>query len=140
MEVGLPSFVYLANPLLYRNVGVMLKWCLKWIGLLALLGTLRVFGTQFVPLSLAELIRQSELVVQGVVRAKTCQQDESGRIYTRVEIEVSEVWKGPRQPPVIQVVHGGVSSRSSLGAQSDPTSSGRMTVSQLKRLVQGGAQ
>lgn len=61
-------------------------------GLLAL--AIQLGATQYLALSITELTDRADLVLQGKVAAKTCLRDETGRIYTRVEIEVSEVWKG----------------------------------------------
>ena len=51
-------------------------------------------ATQFKPLSIRDIVEHSDLIVQGTVRAKTCQRDATGRIYTRVELDLTEVWKG----------------------------------------------
>lgn len=61
---------------------------------LLLLLALPATATQFKPLSIRQIVEQSELIVQGTVRAKTSLRDATGRIYTRVELEVTEVWKG----------------------------------------------
>ncbi|MEW6158649.1 MAG: hypothetical protein AB1813_14550 [Verrucomicrobiota bacterium] len=59
------------------------------------------------PLSVEELTDQAEWIVQGMVRAKTCQADASGRIYTRVELELTEVWKGKLSAKTLEIVQGG---------------------------------
>jgi hypothetical protein len=54
-------------------------------------------GTQAVlmrPLDIGELTRKADLIVRGAVLDKTSLRDEAGRIYTRVNVRVSEVWKG----------------------------------------------
>ena len=79
----------------------------NWLALLAALWIIPVCGSQFVPLTIADLTAKADLVVHGKVRSMTCDEDASGRVFTRVEIEVAEVWKGPRQPAVLEVVHGG---------------------------------
>lgn len=61
-------------------------------GLLAL--ALHLGATQYVPLSIAELTDRADLVIQGTVASKTCLRDEAGRIYTKVEMTVTGVWKG----------------------------------------------
>ncbi|MBC8003675.1 MAG: hypothetical protein H7X97_13905 [Opitutaceae bacterium] len=61
-------------------------------GLLAL--AIHVGATQYLPLSIAELTDRANLVLQGTVESKICLRDERGRIYTRVELAVTEVWKG----------------------------------------------
>ena len=54
-------------------------------------------GTQAVlmrPLGIDELTRKADLIVRGAVLDQTSLRDEAGRIYTRVTVRVSEVWKG----------------------------------------------
>src|SRR5919109_303019 len=46
------------------------------------------------PLSLDRLADQAALVVRGTVLSKSCQRDPAGRIYTKVQLDVVEVWKG----------------------------------------------
>jgi hypothetical protein len=75
------------------------------LGFLCSLGLLR--ADQFIPLSLPELTGKAELVVLGTVLSKTCQQDEAGRIFTRVELQVAEVWKGAVAAQNLAVVQGG---------------------------------
>lgn len=61
----------------------------------------------FDPLSIEALTAQADVVLQGTVLSQTCQRDPAGRIFTRVEIEVTEVWKGAISGSPFQVVHGG---------------------------------
>lgn len=60
-----------------------------------------------VPLGLDRLSNEAQLVLHGTVRAKSCQLDSEGRIYTRVELDVSEVWKGSLTNRAFTVVHSG---------------------------------
>jgi hypothetical protein len=46
------------------------------------------------PLGIDELTRKADLIIRGTVLDKTSLRDEAGRIYTRVNVRVSEVWKG----------------------------------------------
>jgi hypothetical protein len=46
------------------------------------------------PLGIDELTRKADLIIRATVLDKTCLRDEAGRIYTRVNVRVSEVWKG----------------------------------------------
>lgn len=62
---------------------------------------------QAVPYSLKELAAQAGLVVQGKVIAKSCQRDAERRIYTKVELAVSEVWKGAITNRTMTIVQGG---------------------------------
>lgn len=61
-------------------------------GLLA--SAIHLGATQYLALSITELTDRADVVLQGTVAAKTCLRDETGRIYTRVEMAVTEVWKG----------------------------------------------
>src|SRR6185503_19685971 len=62
---------------------------------------------QCTPLSIEQLTQESALVVQGTVLSKTCQRDSAGRIFTKVELDVAEVWKGSLRTNRFTVVHGG---------------------------------
>ena len=63
------------------------------------------------PLTVDELTRKADLIVQGTVLDKTSLRDDEGRIYTRVNICVSEVWKGAlptnASPNALTIVQGG---------------------------------
>lgn len=80
-----------------------------WLGLslVCVLGALSAYAVHFLPLSIEELTTQADLVVYGKVIRRSCQQDEAGRIFTRVELEVKEVWKGRHSGPHLTLVHGG---------------------------------
>jgi hypothetical protein len=62
---------------------------------------------QFTPLSIEQLTRESALVVQATVLSKSCQRDPAGRIFTKVELEVKDVWKGALPTNRLTIVHGG---------------------------------
>src|SRR3989442_2465869 len=62
---------------------------------------------QFTPLSIEHLTGESALVVRATVLSKSCQRDPAGRIFTKVELEVAEVWKGSIATNRFTVVHGG---------------------------------
>ena len=66
---------------------------LMWLVLFV--ATLHAPATQFVPLSVEQLVEYSQIVLRGTVVSKTCQRDAEGRIFTKVELHVIEVWKGP---------------------------------------------
>jgi hypothetical protein len=63
------------------------------------------------PLSVEELAQKSDLILQGVVLGKSCHRDPDGRIYTRVELRVAEIWKGAApgltSSNTLAIVHGG---------------------------------
>lgn len=58
-------------------------------------------------LSIDELSRTAELVVHGTVVSKNSLRDESGRIYTKIELTLAETWKGAAPGGTLTVVHGG---------------------------------
>jgi hypothetical protein len=62
---------------------------------------------QFAPLSIEQLTQESALVVRGTVQSKSCQRDSAGRIFTKVELEIAEIWKGSLRTNRFTVVHGG---------------------------------
>jgi len=81
------------------------------ISLLALLCALfagtQMEATQFVPLTVEQLARKSHLVIHGTVLSKSTQRDPEGRIYTTVELQVIETWKGSVNGDRFVLVHGG---------------------------------
>jgi hypothetical protein len=79
-----------------------------WLAATLLVGfSLPLSATLFVPMSVSELAEQSQLIVRGTVLSKSCQRDDAGRIYTKVELKVAEVWKGNITGDRLTVVHGG---------------------------------
>ena len=62
---------------------------------------------QLVPLTIQQLTDHSQLIIQGAVLSKSCQRDPAGRIYTKVELEVRDVWKGALTNRIFTVVHSG---------------------------------
>ena len=75
--------------------------------LLSLTGAFTLRAIQMQPLSVEQLTDQSTLVVRGIVLSESCQRDPAGRIYTKVELQVSEVWKGSLTTNRCIIVHGG---------------------------------
>jgi hypothetical protein len=59
------------------------------------------------PLTIAELSKESNLIVRGEVISKTCERDAQGRIYTQIELDVREVWKGTLKTNKLTIVQGG---------------------------------
>src|SRR5438874_1650779 len=59
------------------------------------------------PLAIEELSARAQLVVHGTVSSTTCQRDNAGRIYTRIELHVADVWKGKPPTNPLQIVQGG---------------------------------
>jgi len=70
-------------------------------------GLIPLLAVQMEPLSIEELAEKSALVVRGTVLSKSCQRDPDGRIYTTVELQIAEVWKGSLTTNRIAIVHGG---------------------------------
>src|SRR5262245_56526089 len=64
---------------------------------------------QMRPLSIQQLTDRAQLVLHGSVAKKTVERDPQGRIYTRIEFDVTESWKGrPNRGPFVIVQAGGV--------------------------------
>jgi hypothetical protein len=61
---------------------------------LAALAAAVTLAVQMAPMSLDELTARADVVLHGKVLSKTCQRDPAGRIYTEVDLEVAEAWKG----------------------------------------------
>lgn len=78
---------------------------IAWTALLGLACSLA--AALMIPLSIEELTGQAQLVLRGQVLSKSCQRDATGRIYTKVELLVAEVWKGTLAAGRLTVVHGG---------------------------------
>jgi len=70
-------------------------------------GTYSTRAVQMEPLSIEQLAEQSALVVQARVLSKSCQRDPAGRIFTKVELQVAEIWKGTLNTNRISLVQGG---------------------------------
>ncbi len=84
----------------------IVNWVVRCGLLLSLSGVgLQAGGLE--PLSLDSLTQQADIVLQGTVLSKTCQRDPSGRIYTKVEFQVADVWKGAIPGTPFMIVQGG---------------------------------
>ena len=64
-------------------------------------------ATQMTPLPVEELGQRADLILHGTVLNQTCQRSPEGRIYTRVELQVREVWKGALTNATFTIVHSG---------------------------------
>ncbi len=86
-----------------------MKQSLRHLALLALVVglALPLCAIQVDPLSIEELADQSALVLHGTVLSRTCLRDPAGRIYTKIELVVAEVWKGNLSTNRFTIVHGG---------------------------------
>jgi hypothetical protein len=68
----------------------------------------QVHASQGVPLTLKQLAARAHQIIHATVVSKTCLRNERGEIYTRIEVDVSEVWKGPSTNRFVLVQAGGV--------------------------------
>ena len=64
-------------------------------------------ATEVIPLSIAALTARAELIVQAKPISSTTLLDAEGRIYTKVELQVLETWKGAPPGGSMSVVLGG---------------------------------
>lgn len=65
------------------------------------------FGTRMLPLAIEQLAESSKLVLHGRVQSVRSQRDAEGRLFTRVEVECLEIWKGKLDGARCTVVAGG---------------------------------
>ena len=59
------------------------------------------------PLSIGEMTAKAQLIVHASVLSKSCERDPEGRIYTKIEAQVKETWKGSPAASPLTIVHGG---------------------------------
>ncbi len=85
---------------------IIVRLCSILVGVLV--GVFDSVANQAIPLSIEKLTRKADLVLEGTVRSTSCQRDFEGRIYTRVLLDVVEVWKGQVPPDFVVVQPGGV--------------------------------
>src|SRR5438045_2794414 len=82
---------------------IVTGFALLWLLMLPRL----IRADHLVPLTIEQLTDHSQLIIQGAVLSKSCQRDPAGRIYTKVELEVNEVWKGTCANRIFTLVHSG---------------------------------
>lgn len=87
--------------------GAMLALVRRLVASLALFLPLSTSAIVLEPLSVDTLSAQADVVLHGVVLSNTCQRDPSGRIYTKVELRVTDIWKGAISGSPFVIVHGG---------------------------------
>ena len=88
----------------------------------ALLLAASVHAVLMTPLSIEKMAARADLIVQGKVLSKTAQRDEQGRIFTKVEVQVLDVWKGAVTNSPLVFVHGGGSlgeEKAEVGGQAE---------------------
>ncbi|HSU57477.1 MAG TPA: hypothetical protein VLT36_25775 [Candidatus Dormibacteraeota bacterium] len=66
-----------------------------------------LYADQLIPLTIEQLSGKAQLVVHGSVLSKAVQRDPAGRIYTTIDVAVSEVWKGNSATNHVMIVQGG---------------------------------
>jgi hypothetical protein len=59
------------------------------------------------PLSVDELRDRADLILHATVKAKACERNAEGRIFTRVQAAVTEVLKGTLQTNVVDILYSG---------------------------------
>jgi hypothetical protein len=98
-----PLFFVAGQQSCHLNYVPMLRHISLMCGLFlfAMLGS----ATQIKVRTIEELAAAGQAVVRGIVTSKTVQRDADGRIFTRVQLDLKEHWKGSR--PVVSIVHGG---------------------------------
>ncbi len=64
-------------------------------------------GPKMRALSIEELTAKAQAVLHGRVESKSVQRDAAGRIYTRIELALTEVWKGSAGGKNFTMVQGG---------------------------------
>ena len=93
-------------------IDTMKSYRIRWaVGLIAvgaaLLSAASIWAAQFVPLSIEEMTARAEAVVHGQVLSSQCLKDSQNRIYTQIQLQVIDVWKGKIETSPLTVVHGG---------------------------------
>ena len=61
----------------------------------------------FIPIPIDRLTTESDAIVYGNVIGKTVQKDDEGRIYTKIQLEIKEQWKGDASSSPFTIVHSG---------------------------------
>lgn len=85
-----------------------MKCVCRWgAAFLLAVATLRSSAAWMTPLSIEELRTTADVIVHGTVKSKACEQSPDGRIFTRVKLDFSEVWKGAINTNTFSIVHGG---------------------------------
>jgi hypothetical protein len=62
---------------------------------------------QMTPLAIEDLTAKAQLILHGNVLSTTVQRDPAGRIYTKIDLQVTEVWKGTLATNHFTIVHSG---------------------------------
>lgn len=68
---------------------------------------LQVQASNFSLPTLSYLTSRSKLVLHARVISKSCQEDSSNQIFTRITLQILEVWNGEWPEPTLDLVHSG---------------------------------
>jgi hypothetical protein len=74
----------------------------------ALILPVGAFAVKSIPASLDQLTERAQVVIHGTVRGKIVERDDSGRVYTKVQVAVADTWKGAAGNDFTVVQSGGV--------------------------------
>lgn len=85
----------------------MIRKLLGGVALILVATSPGAFGTRMLPLTIEELAARAEWVVHARVTGKTCRQDADGRVFTQVELQVLDLWKGQLSSSTLHIVQGG---------------------------------
>lgn len=80
---------------------------LSRVGLILLVYSLCAGAEEHQPLSIERLTREADLIIRATVYSQTVQKDDKGLIYTTVQLDAAETWKGELPAKRIELVHGG---------------------------------
>jgi len=80
----------------------------------------RIAAVIAAPVPVEDLAKRADTVVHGKVAALECTRDPAGRIFTRVELDVAEVWKGKPAGRFSLVLAGGVLGARKVGVVGGP--------------------
>jgi len=98
------TLTHLSPPRYIRHM----KSLLCWLASTAIfLSAPPLRATIMVPLAVGELTERAELILHGTVTSKVCLKDPEGNIITRMDFNVSEVWKGNLSTNRFTLIHGG---------------------------------
>jgi hypothetical protein len=66
-------------------------------------------ATHMSPLSVEQLAAKADLILHGTVTSKSVQRGATGRIYTKIQLQIADTWKGvPKADPFVIVQAGGM--------------------------------
>ena len=96
--------LHYAETKYYTTMTQIHRYLFKIFGLM---WAANLVASPVIPLTVGQLAKESDLIVHGEVIGKSVQRDPEGRIYTRVELDLTEVWKGDVKTQPLVIVHSG---------------------------------